>query len=78
MLRGGLTADRCGPGFRRQLADESLRVRGDAEQDVLQVVEGRDVDERAALDEGVEKRSAPSAVEAAREEPVLPTMETFP
>ena len=78
MLRRGLAAEGCDPGFRRQLADESLRVRGDTEQDILEVVERREVDELAALDERVKKRSAPGALEAAREEPVLPSMETFP
>lgn len=46
-------------------------MRGDAEQDVLDVVEGADVNELAALDERIEERGTVGALEAAGEEPVL-------
>ena len=73
LLRGGLAAERVGPRVRCQLADEAVRVRGDAEEDVLQVLKGRDVDQLAALDERIEERGATGALEAARKEPVLAT-----
>ena len=46
-------------------------MRGDPEEDVLEVREGRDVHQLAALDERVQERGAAGALEAAREEPVL-------
>ena len=73
LLRGGLVGERVGPSPRRQLGDQTVGVRGDPEQDIFQIVEGWDVDECTALDERIEERGATGALEAAREEPVLPT-----
>jgi len=70
---GGGRAERGGPAPWRELSEPLVRVRGDAQQDVLQVAEGRDADEGAALDEGVEQRRPLGALEAAGEEPVLAT-----
>ena len=50
--------ERVGPSPRRQLGDQTVGVRGDAEQDIFQIFEGRDVDEFAALDERIEERGA--------------------
>ena len=47
-----------------------MRVRRDSKQHILQVGEGRDVDEFAALDERIKEGGAASAFEAACEEPV--------
>src|ERR1700730_4573500 len=48
-------------------------MRGYSEEYVLEVVERRDVDQLAALDEGVEERGPTGTLEAAREQPILPT-----
>lgn len=40
-----------GPGLRRELTDQPVRMGGYAQQDILQIVKRRDVNERAALDE---------------------------
>jgi hypothetical protein len=42
------------------------------DQHVFQIRERRDIDEPAALDDGVEERSTSRALEAAGEEPVRP------
>ena len=52
------------PAFGGELPDEALRVRGDPHQDVLEVVERRDVDQFAALDERVEHRGPSRPFEA--------------
>jgi hypothetical protein len=46
-------------------------MRWDPPEDVLQIREWRHVDQCAALDEGVQQRSAAGPFKAAREEPVL-------
>ncbi len=61
------------PAFWRQLIDLAVRVRGEAQQDVLQIRERCDVGEFAALDERVQQRGAASAFKAAGEEPILST-----
>jgi hypothetical protein len=70
-LRGGVPTGGVGPALRRELVDQPLRVCGDAEQDVLQILEGRYVDEFAALDERVQQRGAMGPRQAPREQPVL-------
>jgi hypothetical protein len=57
---------------RRQLLDETMRMRGNARQHVFEV-ERLAVIERAALKEGTEERSPRGAVEAAGEQPVFLT-----
>ena len=42
-------------------------------EDILEIVERRDVDQLAALDERVQESGAAGALEAARKEPVLTT-----
>jgi len=49
------------------LIDQPLRMRGDAKQYVLEIEEGRDVDQFATLDEGVQQGGAAGAFEAAGE-----------
>jgi hypothetical protein len=49
-----------------------MGMRRDSKEYVLQVREGWHVDEFAALDQRVEQGGAPSALHAAREEPILP------
>lgn len=51
-LRGGALREGLGPASWCELPDQPLRVRGDADQDVLEIVERRDVDERATLEDG--------------------------
>jgi hypothetical protein len=53
------------------LGDLVMRMRGDAEEDVAQIGEGRDPDQPTALDERVQERGAAGALETASEEPVL-------
>ena len=48
---GGTSAEGSGPAFGRELVDGPMRMRREAEQHVLEVREGRDVDQLAALDE---------------------------
>ena len=48
-------------------------MRRQPEQDIFEVREGRDIDEFAALDDGIEERGPASAFETARKQPVLPT-----
>ena len=50
-----------------------MRVGRDSQQDVFEIVERRDVDQLAALDERIQQRRAARALETAREEPILPT-----
>lgn len=61
------------PAFWRHLIDEAVWVRGDADEDILQVGKGRNVDEFAALDKGIEEPGATSALETAKQQPILPT-----
>ena len=68
-----LQAEDRGPASGRQLIDEPMRVRRQTEQDILQVREGRQINEFAALDNGIEERGTASPFETACEEPVLPT-----
>lgn len=68
-----MRAEGLGPPSRRQLLDEALRARGDPEEDIFQVREGRDIAESAALDEGIEERGAVGALEAAGKQPILAT-----
>ena len=72
MLQGGLATAGIGPPFGRELADKALWMRGDPKEHVLQVVERWDIDELAALHEGIEKRGPTRALQAAGKEPVLP------
>lgn len=44
---------------------------GETEEHVFQVREGRDADECAALDHGIQERGAAGARHAAREQPIL-------
>src|SRR5262245_62246422 len=67
-----LVMESPGPGLRRELVNQAVRVRRHANQDVFQIRERRDVDEFAALDEGIQQRGAPSSLEAAGKEPILP------
>jgi hypothetical protein len=53
--------------------DQTLRMGSDAQQHVLEVREGREVDQFTALHERIEEGGAARAFEAAREEPVLAT-----
>ena len=48
-------------------------MRGHSEEHVLEVRERRDINQLAALDEGIEERSPTGAFEAAREQPILTT-----
>ena len=68
----GALAEGGGPASRRQVPDQALGMSGHAEQDVLQVIERRDVHERAALNQRVQEGRARGAFEATGEEPVLP------
>lgn len=61
------------PAAGRKLGDLLVRVRGDAEQDVLEIVERRDLDQFAALDERIQECRAACTFKAAREGPVLAT-----
>jgi hypothetical protein len=62
---------------RCELRDQRLQVRGDAHEHVFQVLGRRDGDQFAALDERIQQGGPASALEAAREEPVLrPTATT--
>ena len=70
-LRGGRGAEGRFPALGCELLNPVLRMGGDAQQDVAQVQEGRDVDQAAALDERIQQRGAPRTLETAREEPVL-------
>src|SRR5262249_23367792 len=72
-LRCGALTEGRGPAGGRQLRDETMRMRGDAQQHVFEIVKRRDVDERAALNERIEERGPRGTVEAAGEEPVLAT-----
>ncbi len=45
---------------------------GDTEEHIFQVLERGHVDQFAALDEGIEQRGSVRALEAPREQPVLP------
>jgi hypothetical protein len=48
---GRLRTERLGPALGRQLIDQTMWVRRDSEQDILQVQKRRDVDEFAALND---------------------------
>ena len=50
-LRGGLTPEGLGPAFWRELPDAALWMCRRPQQDVLEVLERRDVHERTALDQ---------------------------
>jgi hypothetical protein len=65
MLCGGLTTERVGPTFGGELTNESLGMRRDPQQDVLEVFERRDVYEGTALDERIEEGRATGPLEAA-------------
>jgi hypothetical protein len=54
-LHGRLATEGVGPAFGCELADEALGMSGDAQEDVLQIVERGDVDELTALDERIEQ-----------------------
>jgi hypothetical protein len=56
--------ERLGPRLGRELADEALWMRGHPEEHVLEVVERRDINQLATLNEGIEERSPTSAFEA--------------
>ena len=62
-----------GPAFGRELGELSMGMGGDAEEHVLQVREGRHVDQFAALDQRVEHGGAVRASHTAGEEPILAT-----
>ena len=67
-------ADGLSPSLGREVGDLAVRMGRDPQEDVLQVREGWDVDEFAALDQGVQQGGPPRGRQAAREEPVLPAM----
>lgn len=54
------------------MTDQSVRMGGHAQQDILETIKRRDVNECAALDERVQQGRALGAFEAAGKEPVLP------
>jgi hypothetical protein len=78
LLSGHGWTDRLGPAAWGQFVNETVRMRRDPPQDVLQIGERRYVDELAALDEGVQQRRAARAFKAAGEQPILPAMSTIP
>ena len=59
------------PPLGRELADAALRMRRHSQEDVPEVVERGQVDERAALHERIDQGGTPGALEVAREERVL-------
>jgi hypothetical protein len=52
-LRGSAMTESFRPAFGRELIDALLGMGGGPQQDVLQMVERRNTDERAALDERI-------------------------
>ncbi len=54
-LRRDVATEGGGPAFGGQFPDAPLGMGGDAQQDVLEVVERRDADQRAALHERVQQ-----------------------
>lgn len=66
-------AEGLGPALGREFGDVPVRMCGEPEEHVLQVREGWDIDQFAALDQRVEQGGAPRALHAAGEEPVLAT-----
>src|SRR5467141_2307978 len=73
VLRGRLATEGVGPPFGCELADQALGMSGDAQEDVLQIVERGHVDELTALDERIEQCGATGTLETACNQPVLPT-----
>jgi hypothetical protein len=64
-LHGRLATEGVGPAFGCELADQALGMSGDAQEDVLQIVERGHVDELTALDERIEQCGATGPLEAA-------------
>ena len=73
MLCCRASAKCLGPTSGRELVNAAIRVRRDAEQDVLQIVEWRDANELTTLDERIQEGRPAGTLKAPCEEPVAAT-----
>jgi hypothetical protein len=68
----GLMAEGRRPAVWCQLPDQALRVGGDAQQDIFEVLIRRNVDQLTALHERIQERRASRAFETSSKQPILP------